>query len=253
MHRHGEEAAQPRPLHRLAAHLRGIVHEGALHAVLNDQSLDRARAGDALVEVPGDLGVELADLTVDAGELALKDRVKQHRKRQHRHDERGKAGVDGEHDHHRADHIAKLPNAVKHRPAHELADAPGVRHDAGVDIAHAVLVEVGKRQGLQVGEGVVSEILVHAHLDAGAHECRGVVDERGQQNGGEVERDVERQALQRAERDEVVQGVALKDRDHHVIDAAHHAAEDHHGERLFVVFEIGQNLADAEEGQLLRG
>ncbi len=250
VHRHGEEAPQPRRPDALAAHLGRVGHEGLLHRVLHDEGLDRARAGDALVEVAGDLGVHLADLAVGAGELALEEGVEQHRHGQHRDDQQRKARVDNEHDDHRAQHVAELPDAVQQRPGDERADARGVGHDARVDVADAVLVEVGEGQRLQVGEGGVAQILLHADFDGLRAEGRIVVDQGAAEDEREVEHDEERDMLERPLADEAVEGVALEERHAGVHHAAREAAGHQAEQGLFVVFQIGQHLVDAEEAEL---
>ena len=116
VHRHGEGAAQAGRAHALAVHARGVLHECALHRVLNDERLDRPRAGDALVEVPGNLGVDLADLAVGLRELALEHGEQQHRDRQNRQHVERQPRVDREHHDHSAHDVAELPCAVQQRP-----------------------------------------------------------------------------------------------------------------------------------------
>ena len=50
-----------------------------------------------------------------------------------------------------------LPTAI-HKAGAVDADAGGIAHDAGVDIAHAVLVEVGEGKGLQMIEKITAHI-----------------------------------------------------------------------------------------------
>ena len=180
----------------------------------------------------------------------LEQGEEQHRQRQHRDDQQGEPGIDGEHDHHRAHHIADLPEAVQHGPGHQAADALGVGHDPGVDVAHAVLVVVGEGQGLQMVEGRVAQVPVHPHLDVHAVHGGDVVEHRAAADEREIEDHEPHDGVQGPLADEVVQGIALEEGHAGVHQAAHKAAQDHEEQGLLVVFQVGQHLADAEKGEI---
>ena len=112
MHRAAEESAKPGGADAPAAHFLGVGGEVPLHAVLNDEALDGARAGDALVEVPGNAGVHLADLAVHTREVTLEEAEEQHRKGQHGDHQQRETQVRKQHDRNRAQEVAALPGAV---------------------------------------------------------------------------------------------------------------------------------------------
>ena len=251
VHGDGEGAPQPGGAHALAAHGGRVGDEGLLHLLLDHQGLDGPGAGDALVEVAGDLGVQLPDLPVGLGETCLKQAEEQHRQGQHCDDQQGESGVDGKHHHHRAHHIADLPEAFQHGPGHQGADTLGIGHDPGVDVTHAVLVVVGEGQGLQMGEGGVAQVPVHPHLDLHAVHGGDVVEQRAAADQREIEDHEEHDGVQGPLADEVVQGIALEEGDAGIHQASHKASQDHEEQGLLVVFQVGQHLADAEELQVL--
>ena len=249
IHRHGEEPAQARRADGSAADAARVGHKGVRHRVLDHERFDRPRAGDALVEVRGDLRIDLADLAVGAGQPPLEDREEQHRERQHGDDHERKPRVDREHHDHGADDVAHLPQAVQQRPGDERADLLRVGHHARVQIAHAVLVEEGEGERLQMAEGRVPEILVHADLDAHAADAGDVVHRRAAADQQQIQQHEHDDRVERSLADEVVERIPLEERHADVHERPDEAAEDHHGGGAFVVFQIRQDLPDPKEGE----
>ena len=249
VHRHGEHAAQTCRAHRTAAHVVGLGAEIMLDPILDHQRFDRFRAGDALVEVAGDPRVDLADLAVGAHEMLLEDREQQHQQRQDREHHQRQTRVDDEHGDDRADHVGALPYAVDDRPGEQRADARGVGHDARVDVADAVLVEIGEGQRLQMLKGRVAQILVEPHLKPQGPERGEIVGHAVEGDHKGVNQNKWREGIERAQRDEVVERVALQQRRADVDHAAADREEHHHRHHAAVLFQIGQHLADAEEFQ----
>ena len=131
----------------------------------------------------------------------------------------------------------------------QRADTRAVAYYAGVDIADAVLVEVGEGQCLQMREGVVSEVAVYPDLKAGGVGAGDVVCRGGEKDRAEVDRDEPRQSIERSAADEVIYRIALQDRLRNIDNAAEQTAEQHGVDPLFVPCEVGDYLADAEKGE----
>lgn len=142
IHRRREQTAKTRGADGFRAHTLRVLDEFFAHIVFDDKRFYRLCARYALVEIARYLRVYLADFTVDAYKQILEYREKNGDQRNDRDDERREFGVDREHDDYRADKIRSVPHAVDHRPRNERAYTRGVAHNAGVDIADAVLIEI---------------------------------------------------------------------------------------------------------------
>ena len=247
VHGAAEQAAQPGGPDALSAHVRGVGGEILLHAVFDHEAFDGAGAGDALVEVAGDAGVDLADLAVDLSKPALKQTEDQRGDRKNRDHRKRQASIGQQHHQDCADEIAALPDGVQQSPGTELTDAGGIAHDPGVDVADAVLIVVGEGQRLQMGKGGVAQIHVHADLNFHAIDAADIVEPRADQDDSQVEDQKERKGIQCTERDKVVQGVALKKRNPDVHHAAEAAGEQHQEKRPAISPELRKQTAETEE------
>ena len=100
-----------------------------------------------------------------------------------------------------------------------------------------------------MAEGPVAQIPVHTHLDAHAVAGGDVVEHRAADDQREIEDHEPHDGVQGPLADKVVQGIALEEGHARVHQASHQASQDHEEQGLFILFQIGQHLADAEEGQ----
>ena len=76
----------------------------------------------------------------------------------------GEFHIDAQHYNRSAQHIKRKIRSVEELPGEELTYPRGIAHDPCVDVAHAVLIVVIEGQFLQVGEGLIPHIPVHADL-----------------------------------------------------------------------------------------
>ena len=247
MHGAAEEAAQSGSPDALPAHVLGVCHKVFFHALFNHEAFDGAGAGDPFVEVAGDAGVDLADLSVHEREPALKETEKQHGDRENRNHRKRQTCIGDQHHEDRTDEIAALPDRVQKRPGTEFSDARGIAHDPGMDVTDAVLVVVGEGQRLQMGEGGIAQVHVHADFDLHAIDAADVVEQSADQNHGQVEKQIERKALQGAEGDKMVQRIALKERNADVHNAAEGAGKQHQHQGGAIASELRKQTAKAEE------
>ena len=249
VHRDGEPAAKPGCAHGRVPVFLGVRDEVLRHAVLNGEGLDGLRAGNRLVEIPGDARVQLPDLPVGEDQLPLEKREKDHHERQDRRDHEGQADVDDQHHRHRTDQVAGMPDAVHERPGDQTTDAGGIRHDARMDIADTVLVKIGKGQRLQVVEGRVAQVPVHGDL-SGHGALAG--DESSAARGHDrqdIDDNKQGQGIGGAAGDEMVQGIALKEGQGNIHSRPDQAADHHRSQGPAVFPGIGHDARDTEERQ----
>ena len=178
-------------------HVGGQLVEFLLHLILNDERFRRRRAGDALVEGAGDAGVFLAHLPVEEHELLLEVHG---RDRHDRHDhEHAQCHLPVKDEHHNdgAHEICRMPHALGHAPGERARNAVGIGHDARVDIADAVLVEVGERKRLQMVEALALEIAADGQLQLARAEGGDIVGGRLREDDDDIRADepAEQQSL----------------------------------------------------------
>ena len=101
-----------------------------------------------------------------------------------------------------------------------------------------------------MAEGRVSEVLVHADLDAHAADARDVIDRRAAADQQQIQQHEHDDRVECALADEVVERIPLEERHADVHERPDQAAEDHHRNGAFIVFQIRQDLPDAEEGKM---
>ena len=232
-----------------AAHLAGVALEGVADGVLDDERLDGLRAGHALVEAVRDFRVGVSDPAVEGDETPLEVAAEQDGGRHQGHHHEGEPRLDGEHHADHADEVGGAPDEVHRGPRDEEADVVRVAHHAGVDVADLVLVEVGQRQRLQVVEAGVAEVAREAHLELGAEVGGNEVREGLGDDDGEVERREGPDAVQRPLPYEMVDRVAVEEREGGVAGAPGETEEDHHGHRRREGAEEGPELRDAEPAE----
>ena len=192
---------------------------------------------------------QLADQAVHGDELSLEDRDQEpgsHEKGDH---PQRQPHIRHEHHDDREEDVRAVPDTVHHSPGDCLSDLSRVAHHPRVDIAHAVLVEIGKRQRLQVAEGSVPQIPVDAHLHRSRVDHRPVVDDGLESQHSQIQRDEPRQALQGPFRNVVVQHVAAEKRIGDIHNAADERQKDHPRHSFSVWSQIGDQSRNAEQGQ----
>ncbi len=163
-----------------------ILLEILLHQVFDDQGLNAADAGNAFVEVAGNLRIQFPHLPVQAEQLLLKEEDNDCRHRHQEDDRQGQAGIHDQHGHENEDEVRSVPDEVHHPPGHEFPDFAGIAHDAGVYISHIILIEIRKGQGLQMVERSPPQVPVHVHLDFPTGVHREVVVRRLQQGHEDI-------------------------------------------------------------------
>ena len=102
-----------------------------------------------------------------------------------------------------------MPGAVHQRPGAERTDALCIADDARVDIADAVLVVIREGQRLQMIERRITQIAVDANLREHRAEAGGVVDQRREDNGRNVDGDEVPDGIERSTAHEMIQRIAL--------------------------------------------
>ena len=132
--------------------------------ILNSQGFDSLCAHDAFVKVSGDFGVDFPDFMVHGLQLFLENSKEKNQQRNSGENHQGKLGVHFYHHKHRADEVRNTPGAVNEPPADQTADTACVTHQPGMDVAHAVLVEIGEREGLKVLETGLPKFPVYLHF-----------------------------------------------------------------------------------------
>ena len=251
VHGGGKHAPEPGSADAAPAHIGGFRHEALGHFVLDGQGFNGLCAGNALVEVAGNPGIDFTHFPVHANELFLEKGEQHHQHRQNQQHQSRQAGVQGNH-HRRGTHqIGNVPHAVHQRPGGQRADAGGIAHDPGVDVAHAVLVKVGKGQGLQMPEGGFPQIPVDADLRNGGQGAGNVIGDSREDHRDGVENDEEENGVHGLVAHIMIQRVTPKKRQDNIHQTAHEAAGHHQYQVPPKLFQKGQDLADAEKGQSL--
>ena len=202
--------------------------------VLNHQGFRRLGPGDALVEGPGDLGVELAHLAVPVEDAGLEPA---RQRRHHRHDEddhQRQPPVQGQHGRKAAQHVQHPPRHVRQVPGDVAGDAVGVVHHPGDEVAHRGDVVKGQGQGLQMAEKIPSHVPAQVHLHVHGPAGKAHHHQRLQRNGPQIGRRVGGQAVQRPPLDKVADGVLLEQGKDHVHQGGE-AVDGHHQHNDFFV------------------
>ena len=247
--RRGQDRAVADRADSRAPHVLGLLLEAADHHILDPQGLDAADPGDPLVEVPRDPGIDLPDLPAAPDDLFLKIQDQDRGQGDHDQDIEGQPGVDGQHDPGHPDDIGHIPDHIHHAPGQQLPDPLRVAHGPGVDIAHAVLIEIGKGQGLQVGEGGVAQVPVDRHLDPAALIEAVIIVQLLQNHEQEVEKQEDRQALQGPLRHKVVQGPAVEEREGRIRQTGQDPQKDHPQNSRYIRAHKGKDQRDPEKGR----
>ena len=249
VHRHREGAAQASRPDGLALVFLGVGHKVLRHFFFDDQRFDRLGAGDAFVEIPGDLRVLLADFPVGQDQLPLENREQDHDQGEDQHDQQRQPCVDHQHDHQGAHQVAGVPHRVHQGPGDQPADAGSIRHDPGMDPAHAVLIIIGKGQRLQVVERFGAQVPVDGNLGFHRSVAGDEVDAGSEQNQEDINYNEPGQGIQGIARDEMVERVTLQHRHQDIHAGAQQAAHDHPGQQFPVLLQVREEPGDAEEGQ----
>ena len=250
IHGTGKQAPEPGCLDAFCPHGLRLFGKPGLHLVLDGQGLDSLGAGDAFVKVTGNAGIDLTNLPVDLDKLLLEEGKQDHQKGDNGQHHQGQLGIHDQHHKHHAYKIGDTPDAVYQCPGHEAADAGSIAHEPGMDVAHAILVEIGKRQGLQVLKTGLPQFLVHPHFNDHCQRAGNVVDYRLQDNGHQISNDEKNDGIKGTLADKVVQGIALVLGDHNIRHTAQQAKDHHHQHQPSYLFNVRQDLANAEEFQM---
>ena len=154
--------------------------------------------------------IQLPDLPVGVNQLCLEQGKQQGDQGQDHHHQQRQPGIDGQHHRQGAHQIADVPHGVHQGPGDQGADPARVAHHPGMDVSHAVLVEVAEAQGLQMVEGRAPQIPVDADLRLHGPLAGDVVHPRREYNGKQGKSDVHRQGIQGFQGDEMIQGIPLQ-------------------------------------------
>ena len=189
--------------HGAVAHglYRGMLHpvslrlKAAPHDILDPHGLDAPHARDPFVEISGDPRVDLAHDPVVLDDFFLEIHDSSDGDRHHDQDTQGEADIHDDH-HCRGEYdIGDVPHDIHHPPGQEFPDALRVTHGPRVNVAHAVLVEIGEGQGLQVLEDRIAQVVVNQDLDPSALIQAVIVVQLLQHHEQQVEAQEDRQSV----------------------------------------------------------
>ena len=249
----GEQRAVVSEPLSLALHRIGTFVEIVVEFLLDGERFGRSRARDALVEAARYLGIYLAAFAVELGQSAREvDRNERDYRHYHEHAKR-KYRVEREHDRSRADRVYDIERALIDIPGYRRADNARIAHDARVQSADAVLIEVRHGQRLQMVERGPTHIAQQVHLHATAGKRAEVVEHARRGDKHDVQRDERRQSVERFFRDEIIYRVTLEQRREHVERSDEYRANDHRREQSFISSDVRSELAQPEKPELGRG
>ena len=142
-----------------------------------------------------------------------------------------------------------MPDRVHQRPGSQGSDPPGIAHDPGMDIAHAVLIEITEGKGLEMIEGSGAQIPVNGNLRGHGSPAGDIIHDGGKQNGADIQNNIPGKRIHRIAGNKMIQGIALEQRQDDIHRTAPQAAEDHQDQRFPVHPDIGHDQRNAEETQ----
>ena len=252
---HGDQRRQhgavAHGLHRGMLHLICLRREAAPHDILDPHGLDAPHARDPLVEISGDPGVDLAHDPVVLDDFFLEIHDGRDGDRHHDQDAQGETEIHDDHHDRGKEDVGDIPHDVHHPPGQQLPDALRVAHGPRMDVAHAVLVEIGEGQGLQVFEGRIAQVVVDQDLDPPTLIQAVIVVQLLQHHKQQVETQEDREAMQVPVRHEMIQGPAVEQGKDRVRQTRQGAQEDHQRHRGHILAHIGHDQRDPEEGRVL--
>ena len=234
-----------------ALHLAGQLVELLFDLVLDHERFGRFCARNALVEGRRDLRVVLAHLSVVEHKLFLEEDAGNDQDRDDHHDAQRQLPVQREHHDNGKQQIGDLPHALHNAPRQRTRNAVGIGDHARVDIADAVLIEIGEGQRLHMVKRLTAQVAADIKLRLTRAVGRDVVGGRLHSHDQQIQRHKGPDALHGAVRDEVVDGVLLEQRDHHVHSAGKQAEQHHAEEQPSVASQIRDQLRDAEPRESL--
>ena len=144
-----------RGAHRQLSHMRGILMKFPDPDIFDRQRPHLGRACHAFVITAGDQGVLLPDPAVQAHQPAREKADQQRRRRHQKQDRQSQAGTDQQHDRRRTHEIGRTPHKDHQFPADHLPDLGGVTHGTGQHITDTVMIEIAKRQRLDMVKGTL--------------------------------------------------------------------------------------------------
>ena len=118
-----------------------------------------------------------------------------------------------------------------------------------MDVAYAVLVEVGEGKRLKMVKARLPEIVAYAAFNARTGKGRDEVGYYLYGKGGKIKSYKPGQRVDNAGDNVIVDGVALKKRYHNVHSTADHAEQRHSEQLVTVGLYEGDHFSDAEPGQ----
>ena len=213
----------------------GMSHLGSgrteilFHFFFDHQSLRGLGASDPFVKVSRNLRIDFPYPAVQNHQLFLE---KSSRKGCQRHDSQhpqGQTEIDGQHDHHCAQYVGHIPDTVHQSPGNQGADPVGIAHHSCVNIADAVLIIIGKGQGLQMIKACPLHVSAHVHLDLACLVGRDGVGDHLKGQYGDISRNKTPQFVQRPLCNKMVQCIPLKKRQDNVYQPARQP-QDYHTE-----------------------
>ena len=246
-----EKAPEMHLPHALALHFSRKSPKLLLHFFFDHKRLRRLRARDALVEAGGDLRVLFAHAPVVEHKLLLEIDARNREHRYDRHHAQRKLPVERKHHHNRQRQIRNVPDRLHEAPRQNRRDLVRVGHHARVDIADAVLIEVGKGQRLQMVKANSLEVAPDVHFRLARGKGRNAVRRRLDDHDKNVEREKAAEARERFVCNKVVDRVLLKKRDHRVHRASDKAQRHHVDQHQPpIALEIRKELRNAEPARL---
>ena len=238
-------------LHALALHDARQAPEFPFHLFFNHERLRGLRARDAFVEAGGNFGILLAHPAVVEHEFFLEIDA---RNRQHRHNchhTQCQPPIEHEHHHNCQRQIRHIPYRLHESPGKNRRNLVGIGHHARVNIADAVLIEIGKRQRLQMVEANPLEVAPDIHFRLAGGKRGDAVRRRLDNHDQNIKRHKRAEPRERPVRNKMVDGILLEqwnDRIHRASDEAQRNHICKH--KPAVALEIRKELRNTEPARL---
>ena len=195
---------------RQLSHMSSILTELPNPDIFNGQRPYLGRSCQSFIKAAGNQGVLLPDPSVEAYQPAGEKADQQSRRRHQNQDRQRQSGMDHQHDCRRTDEIGRAPHEDHQLPADHLPDLRSVTHCSGQHIADTVVVEIAKRQRLDMVKGTVAHIPGNGSLNIKTHVKAHIVSDRLQCQQDHIQKDKYRESPQALLRNEMIEGIAVE-------------------------------------------
>ena len=193
----------------------------------------------------------LAHLAVVEHELFLEERARHGEHRHDHHHAQRQLPVQDEHHDDGEHEVRNVPHALHHAPGERARDAVGIRDHTRMDVADAVLVEIGERERLKMVKRRAAQVAPDIELRLARAVGGNVVRYGLHDHDQQIQRNEHADALHGLVCDKVVDGVLLEQRDDDIHAACHEPHQDHPEKQLCIALQIREELRNAEPGKTL--